>query len=255
MASLTFVDEEQHRGMCFVPHTDFEFARKQPRVGLGRHEVRPLVQSLPVFLCRREGLWSLLGCMGLVGTGNMMIGPQGGWMGPYIPDKLRFRPYTLSRRDEEGSLLLAYRGDKSPLVPGSEHQLVDDKGEVTPLYQNMVARLKLPLRTQESTQEVAEALLKTGLLEEIINSPLLIPKDCEGSCFTVDMRRLRDLSKEDIFALIEVDALSLGYEIYHSSANVQRLRQAAQLRSAAATSDLDAPGILQAEEDFSFNFD
>lgn len=250
--ALTFVDREQHRGLCFSPHTNFEFARKQPRVALARHEVMPLLQSMPVLLCRRDGLWSLLGCMGLVGTGNLMIGPQGGWMGAHVPDKLRLRPFCLAKPSEDDPLQLAYRGEGSVLLPGSERQLVDDAGEYTEFYNNMVYRLKLPLQSNESTQDAAAALFAHDLLDEITDSPLLIPENFEGECFTADMRRVRDLSKDAIYELIDADTLSLGYEIFHSRGNVQRLRQLALQRSSVVGQD---PGILQAEEDFSFNFD
>ncbi len=242
---------DKGQGVSFVVNDDYSHFRGHRAVLVGIHELRQLVPMLPLVLARLDDEWRLMGITGFAKTRNLLVGPQGQWVGFYVPERWRFSPLKLIPGDDAPEL--GYTDHNLRLFPGGQDTLIDANGNTTERYHNIRERLLVHVRSRQMVQVAANTLEEKGLLAEIAEeTPLRIPG--LGDVYQCNMQDFPDLEGDDLQELKQSGALNLAFAMHYANINVKKFNRMLRGRQSAKV-DEDVVEALADVEEFSFNFD
>ncbi len=242
----------QGQGVSFVLNADYTFFRGRQAVNIGLHEMRRVVTMLPLILAQREEGWQLLGITGPSGGRNVMVGPQGGWQGYYVPERLRMHPLALIKT-AAGEFELGFSTAGARLFAGGQDLLLDAEGQQTERYRDLLQRLALHIRSRQLLQTAADRLLEHGLLNPLQQDDKLLAVD-HGGYYRAGLAAITELPAAVLVELRDSGALNLAFALHFAAGNGTKFHLQNQRRQHMAV-DQDVAAALNPEEEFSFNFD
>jgi len=189
------------------------------------------------FLPLPKGRLRLVGVLGAPGA-NLFVGPDGHWLGRYVPAVIRAYPFAW-RRAPAGRATL-YIDEASPLLSEQVGAPLftshGSLGEATARAAELVARLAQDI---DATEAASSLLLHHGVLEPWTLPPLGQGTPAQGF-LRVAEPRLRNLGPEALHGLLQAGSLPLAYAQILSTPLLARLVEAAARRRApSATTPFD----------------
>lgn len=242
-------------GLCFRNDGNYLFAARRTVLPVGLHEVRHMVSVAPLALVKRANDWRLVADVALEGTDNLLVGPRGGWLAAYLPERLTLHPFTLTLTEDRPEGALAVVAESPRLFRGDEHRLLDDGGEPTDLYRGILDILKRHADGDRRVREIAGRLLDRGCLRPRAEN---VEKEEDAPrVYGIDAKALDELDGERAGELHELHAsggLALAYALYYSAGNLKKYRRM-QARAAASPQEEGAEAWFMEAETAGFNFD
>lgn len=227
------VRAEVHGAKSIQPVAHFGFAAAVNSVPVVAAEFAAAAADMTLVFAGTESAVMPAVLLGLDANQNRFVGPDGRWLGRYVPAFLRRYPFVFASRQGSDDLTLcideAFEGlnDK-----GQGERLFDADGNRT-LYLNGVLDFAVQYQAQyERTRIFCDRLVANGLLESVVASFT----DDEGNekrltgFFRINRDRLKAIDPATLAAMFANDELELCFIHLSSLANIDRLAE----RKAAA---------------------
>lgn len=239
MAKFAPLSRSKHAEKTWSPPAHFGFASHATYVEVSGAEVGPLAADMPLAFVRRGERFVLVGLLSCLVGRNLFVGPDGRWMGSYVPATFKFHPFRLVQISTADKVVLCV-DETSPLIADSRGQrLFDDSGELSKLASGIVQGMELLRKTQASVAITTRGLQEVGV---IVPWQLEVKGEKSGTIFEqlhrVDETLLQKLDDASFLKLRKTGALALAYSQIVSMGRVTFLRQlaASHQRMAATTS-------------------
>ncbi len=154
--ALVPISRELHGKTRIRPLSSFAYIAKATLAPLYGSEIVLMSHEVPVVFIREADTFTLNALIGLRPGQNLMLDPQGRWMGSHVPAILRRGPFRLGQVDgEQEPRMVLCLEDSSDLISETEGQpLFDESGAPTPLINEATTLLSQLARDIPSTQAI-----------------------------------------------------------------------------------------------------
>jgi hypothetical protein len=209
---FTPVDRARHASKLWRPFKDYSFAASEDFVPVVGVELAKAALAMPMAFVERAGNYMLVAVLSIIGRRNMYVGPNGRWLGVYIPAAFRSYPFRLMRREDTEDLMLCV--DEASLVDDGEtgEPLFDGEGNLSAQVNQAVEFLKQIEISRKVTEIAVKALADAGLIQPW---GLKVNTGEEHKLlrglFCVDERKLNALDDASYLKLRKAAALPLAY--------------------------------------------
>ena len=164
--ALVPISRELHGKTRIRPISSFAFAAKATVVPIYGSEIIVMSHEVPVVFIREADTFSTGALVGLRAGQNLMLDPQGRWMGAHIPAIWRRGPFRLGRvEDGQEPRMVLCLEDSSDLISDTEgNPLFDESGTPTTLVSAATDLLSQLERDIHSTKAICALLDQMGLI-------------------------------------------------------------------------------------------
>ena len=97
MTKLVAVSRETHAQKVWQRPTGYQFAAKEPLAQIVLAEAVHVGSWMPIVFVRHAGRYVVMAMMCPMSGHNLFVGPDGQWLGGYVPSSLRSYPFRLVR--------------------------------------------------------------------------------------------------------------------------------------------------------------
>jgi len=215
--ALVPISPEKHAKTKVRPLSSFSFAAETTAIPVFGGEIVVMGRELPVAFARDAAGIFPTALLGLQAGQNLMIDPQGRWLGAHVPAIWRRGPFRLAQIEggSEGEPRMALcLDDSSELLNESEGMpLFDDSGAPTALIDSAKTLLSQIERDARTTRTVCALLSRLDLFTPW-NLEIALPdgsKQRVADLFQIDESRIATLSAEALVEIRDAGALPLIY--------------------------------------------
>jgi SapC len=249
MTKLVAVSKSTHSQKVWRRPAGYQFVVKEPLAQIIFAEVVKVGSWMPIVFVEQANRYVLMAMMCPMPGHNLFVGPDGQWLGGYIPASLRSYPFRLVRPEGSEQMALCVDED-SGLVKDA-----DEKGEnfftADGKPSQSVSQLMEFLRQIEANR-MATDLAMASLAEAGVIEPWPLEVDVGGKKAAIrDLHRVNEsalaaLDDERFLKLRKTGALRLAFAQIMSMQQIIRFDQLMRLRQQLA----QAPKIRPPEEIF-----
>lgn len=134
MSKLVPVSRQTHAGQIWRRLSTYSFAAKEPYVPIGGAEFGRVVSTMPIAFVETAGQFVPVAVLSLSPKDNLFVGPDGRWLGGYIPLMFRFYPFRLLRQPgtDQFSLWVDEEAQDLPDAAASTEVYYDAEGQLAP---------------------------------------------------------------------------------------------------------------------------
>jgi len=231
--ALVPISRELHGKTRIRPLSSFAFTAKATLVPVYGSEIVQMSHEVPIVFIREGTTFTLNALIGLRPGQNLMLDPQGRWIGAHVPAIWRRGPFRLGQveGEQEPRMVLCLE-DSSDLVSETEGQaLFDGSGAPTSLITAATTILSQLARDMPSTQAICALLDQMGL---IVPWALDIAqpdgqKQRVTDLFRIDEAKIATLPGEDLVRLRDAGSLAVIYAHLLSLSKISLLARLAKM--------------------------
>lgn len=228
MTQLVAVSPETFRNKYWKRFDSFEFAAKDSVAPLVAAEIARASQAMPVAFLKQNDRFILAGLLSLTPGTNLFLGPQGRWLGDYVPSCFRGYPFRLAKAEGRDDLILCIDQDSGLVSDQDGEPFFDDQDQLAEPLRKVLDLLSQVQQNWAVTHKAVDALAEAGL---ICDWPLKI-KTPEGEqpvtgLFMIDEAKLNSLEDELFLKIRAAGALPIAYAQMLSMGNIQVLSRLA----------------------------
>lgn len=252
MAEIKTITAREFAGKAWKNPGSFRFAAKRSLLPIVAAELAQVVPAYPLAFVKHEQSWRIGVLASLLPDQNLLITPEGKWLGGYIPAVLRAYPFRLMRTSAGGEAVLGIVNDAEWLAASGEGQpfFAEDGKQPSPAIQEVLTFLQGMEASRESTQKAVDVLAAADLLVQwdLRVNVAEVEKSVEG-LFRIDEQALNKLPADKLASLRDAGGLTLAYGQLFSTVQLPRLQRAAsaqeQLRATtAAANPFEGLGVV-----------
>jgi len=257
------LDARLHRDHAWLPFADYAFAANDTLVPVVAEELGQLLPTLPLAFQRRDAddgapaRFELVAVQSLTPRLNLMVHPDGRWLGGYIPAHYRGYPFRLLPVGDDQRLALCIDLDSGLLLDTAEDQgtpLFTPEGQPSePLARIMAFHEKLE-KNRRLTQLAVEVLAQREL---ICAWPLKLGEGDEqhvDGLYRIDEAALNALPAEQLGKLRQGGGLAIAYAQLFSQHRLSQLSRLYRLRERFANTTPDIEALFGEDDDLQFDF-
>jgi len=216
MTEFTAIASETHAHKTWKNVTDYAFIAKDAVTPLVYAELSKAVLAMPTGFIKREDCYELVSINSLNPGQNLFVGPDGSWLGNYIPSAIQAYPFKLLKPEGAKDVVLCIDEASGLVTDSSEagNDFFDDKNQLTQETKDIVNHLSYTEAGRAVTQEAVNALAKAGI---VIPWALSLKEDLDDEFkevkgfYRVDEAALNKLDDDVFLALRKVGALALAH--------------------------------------------
>ena len=255
---LQVLSPTRHRQQRWTQATRYTYAAERNLVGLAAGELSRAALTLPLAFVGNEGHWSLCAVLGFATGQNLYVGPDGQWIGNYVPAALRTHPFHLGW--EGGSATLCVDED-SDLLPddGTGEPIFDEGNDLSPRVREVWAFLSQIAQGVLAMEKAAHLLVDAGVIEPW---PITIQgvdgaqtvsglyRINEGALSALDETAFSRLRRAGVLGVAYAQLLSMG-----NLADLGKLAQARAEAEAAARAKAEVKPMIMLPDDSTIDWD
>lgn len=239
MPTLAAISRERHANQRWQRFVSYEFARQSVLVPLVAAETPKASMAMPLAFIPQNDSYVPAALMGLEPGRNLLVAPDGRWLGRYVPSALRGYPFSLAKTEDE-TLVLCIDEDSGLLSDGPDGEpFFNDEGAPAEGLAQVMDFLQQIERNRGATAIACAALAEHDLIRPW---PITLKgetgeRQVEG-IFQIDEAALNQLSDETFLRLRHAGALPL---VYCQLLSMQHLPMLGELASAHARAPAPPP--------------
>lgn len=227
------VSKERHKNWHIQMGGDFGFAKEINLSPLLTTEFVKALREYPIIFVETNGTILPAAALGLRDQENLFVTDQKGWDARYIPAFIRRYPFVFSYDKGGSKFTLCFDEDYSGCnEEGEGEPLFNEDGEPSEYLRRMLGFLQTYQRDFEVTRAFCERLKSLEVL-----SPGAVKFEAAGrsalttkGMLAVDRKKLQEIPKKQIPALLEAGDLEIIYAHLFSLANLERLGRRLNMR-------------------------
>src|ERR1700734_2120149 len=120
MSKFVAISRERHAGKRWRRTEGYPFAAADTVVPVVGAELFRVVLAMPVAFVEQSGRYELMAVLSFTRGRNMFVGPDGRWLGSYVPAWYRSYPFRLLQREGADESVLCIDEDGKLIVEGAE---------------------------------------------------------------------------------------------------------------------------------------
>lgn len=224
---------DRHGARRWMRFKDYHFAAAQNVAPVAAAELSHVARALPLGFVQQGDRTVPVALLGLLPGRNLLVAPDGRWLGSYIPAAFRGHPFRLGHSGQGDQYTLMV--DEASGLVSEGDEIVDGvpffeaEGKPHPETQRVLQFLLNTHQSMTTVANAAAALAAKGLLEPW---PLTVKND-ESERRVDGVSRVKEsalaaLSPDDLAELRDRGALALAYAQLISMGNLTLLSTLAQ---------------------------
>jgi hypothetical protein len=237
MTKLVAVSKGRHAEKVWRRPKGFQFAAKEPVTPIVLAEVVHVGSWMPIAFIEQEHRYIPIAIMSPMPNQNLFVGPDGQWLGGYIPSSLRTYPFRLIRPEGSERMALCVDEDSGLVTEpnGEGEEFFASDGKPSP----SVTKLREFLAQVENNR-IATDLAMSSLAEAAVIERWPLEVDVGGKksaingLYRINEKRLGGLDDETFLKLRKTAAISLAYAQLISRGQIARFDQLARLQQQLA---------------------
>ncbi len=214
MPKLLALSPQTLAGKYWRRTTGYLFAADRQVIPLVGAELARAASSMPIGFVQSGDNYILVALNSPTSGSNLYIGPDGKWLGTYVPAALRGHPFVLARPEAKADPVLCIDMESNVVTDQAEgnEAFFDEDGQPTQAIRDTLNFLGQTERNRVATQNAVDAIVAAGLLQPW---PITIRSGEQSQpltgLFRVDEAKLNTLSDEDFLKLRAASALPVIY--------------------------------------------
>ncbi len=249
MPNYQTISKTIHAHLRWKRFSSYQFAAQDALAPLVMQELPKATMVLPVAFIQQDGQFTPAAVQGLQPGQNLLVAPDGRWIGPYTPAAYRGYPFALATA-ENNQLVLCIDADSGLVGEGHAERFFDDKAEPSQSIKDVLNFLQQVRANREVTQRLCAALDAEGLIQPW---PITIKTE-EGEktvqgLFRIDEAKFNTLSSEALHRIHQAGALPL---VYCQLLSMQHLQGLGKLAEAHAQAKAQQATVNNGELDMEF---
>ena len=264
MPKLIAITSQQFADKAWKRYTSYAFASHANLIPVVAAELAKLVPEMPLGFAQTENTFQLVAITSLQSGTNLLVAPDGRWLGAYVPATLRGYPFWLVKPEGQENGILCFDESSGLLVDaGQGEAFFDEAGEPSQPVKDMMNFCSQIELNRVATQTAVDALSAAGL---VLPWPISAKNGDKSvavkGLFKVDEAALNALPDEALLLLRTTGALALAYAQLLSMNQFNVLEKLStmqqQLQSQAATHANEISGLegfRLSQDDGKLNFD
>ena len=109
MPQFAAVSRERHANKKWLRYSNHAFAAGEIIAPIVGAELARAALAMPCAFLQQSGRYTLVAVLSIIAGRNMFVGPDGRWLGPYVPAVFRLYPFRVLPT-EKGELRGSLRG-------------------------------------------------------------------------------------------------------------------------------------------------
>ena len=249
MPKYQAISGERHANKHYQNSTTYTFASANIIVQLVASELPKAIMSLPVGFIKQAGGFIPVAVLGFQHGVNLLVAPDGRWIGPYVPLVFRAYPFRLELT-ENSQKVLSIDEDSGLLGNGSEgERLFTEEGLLSRSVLDILNFLNQIDQSRLVTRVGCSIFQEYGLIR---TWPITL-KAYSGEqqirgLFQIDEAAFNRLSDEALLRVREAGALPIVYCQLLSKQNLSFLGQLAEERVKVLTETLSVRNIVSGSD-------
>ena len=237
MTRLVPVDRSTHSQRVWRRWANYKFAAQEPLAPIVLAEAVHVGAWMPIAFIQQGGRYVLAAVMSPIPKQNLFIGPDGQWLGGYVPSPLRGYPFRLGRPEGSEQMTLCIDEDSGLVADADEkgENFFTADGKPAPALAQLMEFLRQIEANRMATDLAVASLAEAGVIEVW---PLEAEVDGKRSAIKglhrINEAALSALDDEAFLKLRKTGALRLAYAQLMSMAQIVRFAQLAQLKQQLA---------------------
>jgi hypothetical protein len=214
MVNLVAVDREKHANKGWRPPAGYGFAASQALLPLVGFELSSAAVAMPIAFIEQAGRHIPVAILSPVQGRNMFVGPDGQWLGNYVPAVLRSYPFVLVRSEGGENATLCIDEGSGLIVDANEEaqKFFEEGGSPSSAVKEIMNFLQQIESNRLMTDLALAAVAEQGL---IVPWPLTVsvdnqPRTIEG-LYKIDEAKLNSLDDDSFLKLRKSGSLPLAY--------------------------------------------
>jgi hypothetical protein len=235
MPNYQVITRNHHGSKRWLRFTSYAHAEREALMPLSVEELPKAVMSLPVCFIRQGDVFVLAAVMNVSPGKNLLVAPNGQWVGPYVPAACRSYPFILGKT-EEGKPVLCIDEDAGLVTDGPEGEsFFDENGDPAKVVLDLMAFLTQLEQGRQSAALACAVLAKHELIQPwpiVIQGDTGEQRNIEG-LFRIDELALNKLSGEALLEVRNAGGLSIAYCQLLSMQHLPMLGKLAEMHAKA----------------------
>ena len=214
MVQFVAVTRERHAAKKWQRPASYGFAAGDALVPVIGPELSRLAPAIPMAFVEQSGGYQLMAVLSVTPGRNMFVGPDGRWLGGYVPAFLRSYPFRLLLREGTDGSVLCVDEDSKLVVDagGAGEDFFDADGSPSQVVKPILDLLGEIERSRKATQLAVSALAKAGLIQPWpIKLKTGHAEQAIGGLHRIDEAALNALGDNEFLKLRNASALPIAY--------------------------------------------
>ena len=196
---------------------------------------------IPCAFLQHAGRYTLMSVLSLIPGRNMFVGPDGRWLGRYVPACFQLYPFRMLAPEGTDQPVLCVDEDSGLVVEGSGkgEEFFDAEGNLSPAVKPTFEALVLAERSRRDTELAVAALAQAGVMRPW---QFKVRTDqgekATSGLHRIDETALRALPDDVFLQLRATSALPIAYAHMLSAGQLGVFEQLARLHHRPAPSPL-----------------
>jgi hypothetical protein len=214
MPNIVAVSRDRHAGKAWRRPGGYDFASQLAVIPLVGAELAKAALEMPIGFVPAAGGYAPVAVMSPIAGRNFFIGPQGQWLGGYLPAALRAYPFALHRVEGSEEAVLCIDEDSGLVVDrdGTAEAFFDGAGNPSPATKAIFDFLLEIERNRAVTNRAVASLSDAGLIQPWPLSLKVADQITPlNGLFRIDEAGLNALDDVGFLKLRKLGALPLAY--------------------------------------------
>lgn len=214
MVQFVAVSRERHATRKWRRPVNYDFAANNVLVPIGGAELFRAALGMPIAFAEQSGGYQLMAMLSFTPGRNMFVGPDGRWLGSYIPAWYRSYPFRLLAREGSDEPVLCIDEDSKLVVEGAGagEDFFDADGNPSQSLKPVLGLLKEIERDRKKTQLAVSALSEAQTIQPwSIKLKTAQAEQAISGLNRIDEVRLNALEDDIFLKLRKASALPIAY--------------------------------------------
>ena len=166
MPQFTVISRDSHAGKKWQRFKNYSFASTSALAPVVGMEIARAALAMPLAFFQEAGRFVLVAVLSLMPNRNMLVAPDGRWLGGYVPAFLRSYPFALVPKQGTDQLLLCIDTDSGLVVDGNAagEDFIGPDGNLSPALQKALDFLNELERSRRATDVAVAALAAADVI-------------------------------------------------------------------------------------------
>jgi hypothetical protein len=167
MPQFTAISRDSHTGKKWQRFKSYGFTSTSALAPIVGVEIARAALAMPLAFFQERGRFVLVAVLSLAPNRNMLVAPDGRWLGGYVPAFLRSYPFALVPKRGTDQVVLCIDTDSGLVVDGNAagEDFIGPDGNISPALKKALDFLNELERSRRTTDVAVAALAAAGVIQ------------------------------------------------------------------------------------------